>query len=370
MSFLKPTTLLFTAFFILCACSCNDEPEPGGPSSGHPTTAVTLEYPAYYGSPLNNQDQNISEEGVTLGRLLFYDEILSWDQTISCATCHQQKYSFSDSTAFSSGSFGNMTDRSSMAFSNLVWQNEFFWDGRSSTLEDQAKGPIESSSEMNLPMSLALMRLNNDNEYPGLFYEAYGDSTVSEENLLNAIAQFEKTLISDNSKFDQYRRGETILTDDEAEGLRLFTTHPQALNPNPLTRGANCSDCHSLPLGIDQLYHNVGLDSISTDHGRENVTGSVNDRAKFKTVSLRNIELSAPYMHDGRFASLEEVLDHYSDHVKSSATLDPLIATANNNLGGTQLELTETEKAQVIAFLKTLTDNDFITNEAFSDPDN
>lgn len=351
-----------------CSCSCNDTTDDG--PTNNSGNNLELDYPAYFGEPLNGQDENLTEEGVALGRKLFYDEILSWDQTISCATCHQQKWSFSDSLAFSGGSFGNMTDRSSMAFSNLIWQTEFFWDGRAKTIEEQAKGPIESSSEMNLPMSLALMRLNNNNEYPHLFYEAYGDSTVSEENLLNAIAQFEKTLISDNSKFDQYRRGETTLTDDELEGLRLFTTHPQPLNPTALARGANCSDCHVLPLGIDQLYHNVGLDSISSDYGRENVTGSPNDRGKFKTVTLRNIELTAPYMHDGRFATLEEVLDHYSDHVRSSATLDPLIATATNDLGGDQLDLTETEKAQVIAFLKTLTDYDFISNEDFSDPDN
>ena len=264
-----------------------------------------------------------------------------------------------------------------MSLANLHWTSRFFWDGRSESLEDQALQPISDPTEMNLPIEEAVVRLQNDPDYPARFKAAFGTDQISADLVSKALAQFMRTLVSGNSRFDQWIKEEIVLTDIEQLGMELFFTHPEA---SIALRGGNCGDCH---LGFltsgdrnDLLgFHNNGLDSDENlDSGLEAVTGKSEDKGKFKAPTLRNIALTAPYMHDGRFNTLEEVLDHYNEHVESNATLDILILEASNEIitpgEPVKLHLTSQEKEAIIAFLHTLTDETFITDPAFSDPFN
>ena len=331
------------------------------------TTAYTLEYPQYFGKsyivPNNNPTTN---EGVQLGRLLFYDSILSKDYSISCASCHQQESAFSDTKLLSEGVNGTKTRRHSMTIVNALWQNDFFWDGRSSSLEQQALEPITNPDEMNLPIDEAVQRLNNSALYREKFNNAFATETITKYQLASALAQFERTLISGNSKYDQYKRGDYTLTTEEERGMNLYFRHPE---PSQNLRGGNCNDCHTGFLTHGDNFHNNGLDSLFTsDKGIEETTNLASDRGKFKTPTLRNIAASAPYMHDGRFASLQEVLNHYNEHIQPSETLDLLITLGTNETNGTSLGLTTQEKQDIIAFLQTLTDKDFLTNKKLSNP--
>ncbi|MFK7901082.1 MAG: cytochrome-c peroxidase [Cyclobacteriaceae bacterium] len=309
-------------------------------------------------------DNQMNADAVNLGRFLFFDKNLSRDSSVSCASCHKPQKAFTDGFAKGIGIDGQQLDRSSMSLVNLLWRKRLMWDGRFESLEEQAIDPIINSKEMDLPISQAIDRLSNSSLYPSLFQKAFGSSEVTEVKIGKALAQFERTLISGSSKFDQAKRGEYFLSSQELRGNVLFNTHPE-----PGKRGGNCGDCHGGFLFMDQDFHNNGLDSLLTDLGRGSVTGFSDNNGQFKTTSLRNIALTSPYMHDGRFETLEEVLDHYNEHVQlSSPGLAPLIVDATNQEGSNTLSLTEQEKADIIAFLHTLTDNDFITNENFTNP--
>lgn len=349
----------FTSLFALLMFGCKqDDPEP--------ESNFSMNYPGYFNDPSIPTDNQLTQARVDLGRMLFYEKILSSDSSVSCASCHKQENAFSDTRRLSVGVEGRRTRRHSMAIVNLAWQTHFFWDGRANSLEEQALKPIEDENEMNLPLEEAISRLQSSSRYPRLFENAYGSSTITTQNLAKAIASFERTLISANSKFDKYKQDQGTLTEQERLGEQLFFTHPE---PQIGLRGGNCSDCHGGLLTTDNSLRNNGLDSTFTDDlGLEEVTRDSNDRGKFKTVTLRNIELTAPYMHDGRFATLEEVLDHYNDHISHLPNVDPLIIEASNEFRGDSLMLTEDEKAAIIAFLKTLTDENFINNDDFSDP--
>ncbi len=336
-----------------------------------------LEIPAYF-SPFYKipNDNPLTDAGIELGRMLFYEKRLSGNNTMSCGTCHQQKFAFTDGgNQFSKGIDGTEGDLNTMSLVNLMWQNRFFWNGRSETLEIQALEPIQNPIEMHETLENAVQKLQETNLYPPKFKEAFGSEIITAENIGKAIAQFERTLISSNSKYDKYWRGEYQLTDLEALGDDLFFTHPEARIG---LRGGNCGDCHLGPLtsgssrGFDG-FHNNGLDSDEKlRNGLQEVTGNYFDKGKFKAPSLRNIALTAPYMHDGRFQTLEEVLDHYNEHIQNSETLDPLIREASNEILSSEdtvkLHLTEMEKKAILAFLAMLTDEDFITDERFSDP--
>lgn len=355
------------AFYILIlvvtyGCKQKEDPIPVA-------NPYNLEYPIYFGDNVNTPGYNPTTiEGVKLGRHLFYEKMLSSDSTVSCGTCHQQSLSFTDGLDFSVG-VGGMTDRSSMSITNALWNHSFFWDGRAATLEEQALGPIQNPVEMNLTLTEAVNRLQASAFYEELFYEAFGSKTITAERIGMAISQFERTLISKNSKFDQYKNGQYVMDTSEYRGLELFFTHPE---PTIGLRGGNCADCHGSALTFQGGFHNNGLDTVFSDLGRENVTGLSSDRGKFKAPSLRNIALTAPYMHDGRFSTLEEVLDHYNEHVKRSTTLDALIQNITNKASAgpevDSLYLTEIEKEQIIVFLHLLTDSTFICNPEFSDP--
>ncbi len=310
-------------------------------------------------------DNPMTEEGVELGRMLFYDPILSADSSLSCGGCHGINKSFTDEeNVFSIGIDGIAGERTSMPLVNLAWAPYFFWDARAATIEIQALLPIENPIEMHALLPDVISKLQNHLEYPDLFYGAFGDSVVSETHLAKAIAQFERTLISVNSRFDQARRGEIFLTDDEQDGFELF---------NDLF-GADCMHCHGENAGLftDFTMKNNGLDDVYkyTDFadpgfgGVSELTTDTADYGKFKVPSLRNIELTAPYMHDGRFETLEEVVDFYSEGINDTPFTDGLIEFAFQ--GGVQL--TDEDKAKVVSFMKSLTDTSFINNPAFQNP--
>lgn len=281
---------------------------------------------------------------------------------MSCGSCHVQATAFTDTNRFSKGIDGVKGTRNSMAISNVLWQSKFFWDGRAPSLEEQALAPIENPVELHQSLNDAVAKLQASSNYPSLFKKVFGSDSITAANIAKAIAQFERTLISSNSKYDKYLRKELDLTASELRGRALFYTHP---SPENGLRGGNCGDCHTGDLAGNGSFHNNGLDSIFTDIGLGNITKNLYDNGKFKTPSLRNIGYTAPYMHDGRFKTLQEVLDHYNEHIKGSLTVDPLLS-ATNTLGAKQLELTAQEKEDIINFLNTLNDSDFISNPKFS----
>jgi len=302
-------------------------------------------------------DNPTTVEGVELGRKIFYDTRLSGDNTQACASCHMQEFSFSDSAQFSLGITGQLGGRQAPVLQNLGWSTTLFWDGRASSLEEQAAGPVVNPIEMNTTWPEVVTKLKADQDYPNLFFKAFGVCDVDSVMATKALAQFMRTMISGNAKFDQWVRGETLLTSDESDGFDLFKSFT----------GADCLHCHTHTSGLftDFSFGNNGLDDAPSDLGRGGITGSATDNFKFKTPTLRNIEYSAPFMHDGRFSTLDEVINFYSDSIKAgSPNIHPLIEFAFQ--GGVQLS--PIDKGKLKAFLLTLSDPDFINDPKFSDP--
>jgi len=361
----KSSFIIYFFFFIIfiftnaCEQKASEELEP------MPKEFV-LQTPAHFGNLYQiPEDNQPTVEGIELGRMLFYDKRLSKDSTISCASCHQQKLAFTDGKAFSTGFQNRKTPRGAMSLVNLIWVDKFFWDGRANSLEEQALQPIQDVNEMNLSLGEAVFRLQNTALYPPLFKAAFGSEIITEENIAKALSQFQRTLISSNSKYDKIVRGEIQATEQEARAIELFFTHPI---PEANLRGGNCGDCHGSNLITLNTFHNNGLDLIYEDKGLGAITGRKEDFGKMRAPSLRNIALTAPYMHDGRFQTLEEVLDHYNEYIQAHQNLDPLIIEASNEVGGNSLMLTEQEKEDIILFLHLLTDEDFINDKRFSNP--
>ena len=277
---------------------------------------------------------------------------------MSCATCHKQEFAFSDGKAVSKGIDGIAGSRSAMAIVNPLWDEKFFWDGRAESLEEQAIAPIENPIELHQSLADAIAKLEATDIYPSKFKQAFGDEEITSERIGKAIAQFERTLISGNSKYDKWQRGEVEFSFQEIRGFELMR-HPEAGTDE---RGGNCSDCHKFNTFAEPEgeMRNNGVDEVVVDIGLEEVTGNIADRGKMKIPTLRNIEVSGPYMHDGRFATLEEVMDHYnSTTIRHHENVDILIRAGYNNPVDSTLSLTSQEKADIIAFLKTLTDEDF-----------
>jgi len=340
-----------------------------------PTPLQGFTAPFVFGNFRLPADNALTEEAVRLGRRLFYDERLSGDNTVSCATCHMQQLAFTDGRARAVGVSGELLEFNSMSLVNLMWgARHFFWNGRADSLEEQALLPIQHPDEMAQDLDELIDELNADDTYRDLFRRAYGK--ISAENIARALASFERTLISADSKYDQYLRGELRLSAEEELGRKLFMAHPDV---KVSQRGANCIDCHSqfLTSGFKAQFDGFSNNGLDTEAmlqpGLQFVTGRVADRGKFKVPTLRNIALTAPYMHDGRFSTLEQVLDHYNEGIRFSDTLSPLIMEADNQQQDSvniriSLNLNESEKRAVIAFLHTLTDHSFITNGKFSNP--
>ncbi|MDU0371363.1 cytochrome-c peroxidase [Hymenobacter endophyticus] len=314
-------------------------------------------------------DNPLTVEGVELGRKLFYEVRLSGNGTQSCASCHQQSKAFTDAQVRAIGAQGQAHQRNTMSLVNLLWEKSLNWDGAATSLETQARLPIENPLEMHQPLAAGVRKLQQTDLYPPLFQQAFGSSIITEANVLKALAQFERTLISANSRYDKYLRREGTLTATERAGAALFNNHPGEVS-GLFIRGGTCHHCHISENGLftSPDFFNNGLDVSFSDPGRSGVTNAPADRGRFKAPSLRNIAQTAPYMHDGRFQTLEQVLDHYNEHVQvTSPGIDPNVLLSNTP-NGTKLDLTAQEKTQLIAFLKTLTDSTFLTDKRFSDP--
>lgn len=320
----------------------------------HPLTpAITQRFPQVK-LPADNP---LTQEGVALGRQLFHDTRLSSNNTQSCASCHDQTRAFADARRFSLGAQQQVGKRNAMPLFNLAWHQGFFWDGRASTLREQVLMPIQDKNEMNETLPNVIAKLNADAECQTAFEKAFGSSEITPERIAKALEQFLLTLVSQESRFDRAARKVTELTESEKRGLQLFVTE---YDPKHNLRGADCFHCHGGTLFASQPFANNGLELALDDIGRMAVTKNEADRGKFKTPSLRNVARTAPYMHDGRFATLEEVVDHYSSGVRRSTTLDPNLA--KHPEGG--IQLTTQEKADLVAFLKTLTDETFTGSES------
>jgi cytochrome c peroxidase len=361
-------TVLAAASLLLGVGACQSEADQPQPEQFPAPTPYALVLPTKFPTPqAQPADNPLTVEGMELGRHLFYEKALSVDNTKSCGSCHQQAKAFSDGLARAEGVGGAQHPRSAMPLQNLLWEPRLTWDGANSSLEEQARTPIENAVELHQPLGVGVSRLQQLAKYPPLFGKAFGSSIITEEHVLKALAQFERTLISGNSRFDRYNRGErSLLTADEVRGMQLFSIHP-----NGRLRGGNCSDCHSGELQTDHNFRNNGLDAAFTDLGLGRFSGKPTDNGKFRVPSLRNIALTAPYMHDGRLATLEDVLDHYNEHVQfSSPNIDPLMLNTTNDPAqqSRTLELTAEEKRQIVAFLKTLTDEEFVKDPRFAEP--
>ncbi len=361
-------SILLLAGTALSSCK-KDKEEAIDPVIPAPTP-YTLVVPAGFPTPVIPADNPLTNEGVALGRMLFYETKLSSNNTMSCGSCHQQNKAFTDGLAKAVGVDGIANPRGTMSLANVMWSNTLTWDGAFPTLDAQAHKPIENPIEMHQSLAVGVSKLQNTTTYPPLFEAAFGTRTITSDLLLKALTQFERTLISGNSRYDKYTKTQQGLSADELAGLKLYSTH---ISPR-IVRGAECFHCHTLPLTSSNFaaqFFNNGLDMTFTDLGRGGVTGLPADNGKFVAPTLRNITLTAPYMHDGRFTTLEQVLDHYSDHVQmNSPGLDVnLIQGVNDPIFNPgRMGLTATEKRQVIAFLKTLTDSTFIADKRFSDP--
>lgn len=347
--------LLVLAFLLpLVFASCEkDDPENHENGGEYNPTPYGLIIPQGFPDMEIPSDNPMTEEGVELGRKLFYDPILSADNTLSCADCHSQAFSFADNRRFSVGIDGIEGHRNAMSLINAGWLRNLNWHGSAETLEAQAFEPVTNPIEMHNTWPAAVADLKDHPEYPDLFFKAFGTLDFDSGHVVKAIAQFERTLISNNSKWDKYLRGEVQLTAAESKGFEIF-----------FTEKGDCFHCHTTILFTDNEFHNNGLDSVFADQGYFDVTCNPSDKGKFRTPTLRNLVFTAPYMHDGRFESLEEVIDFYSEGLKFSPTIDPLMKKVEQ--GG--IDLTEEEKQNLLAFLKTLTDTTFVNNPEYTNP--
>lgn len=333
--------------FTLIACRDTTPEEPPTP------TPYVFQAPEGFPPFFDPEDNKTTLEGIALGRKLFYDPVLSGNNTIACADCHKQENGFTDPRRFSIGIDGIAGHRNSMSLINLAWQHRLFWDGRAHGLEDQALFPIKDPIEMHETLGNAVAELQAIPEYRELFWQAFGTRQIDSSLVAKAIAQFERTLISFNSRYDRWKQGLDTLDKSEMNGMQLFM--------DPVKGG--CAKCHSFgAMFSDFLFRNNGKDSIVTDMGRFTVSGLPQDIGAVKTPSMRNVEYTAPYMLDGRFATLEEVLEFYNTGFHLGPHTDPFMSTLVKG------RLNEKEKRDIIAFLKTLSEPDILTNPAFSKP--
>lgn len=301
-------------------------------------TPYTINYPNYFPALTIPADNPLTVEGINLGRYLYYDSILS-NNGRSCSTCHNANESFSSFTA------------NSLPHVNLAWNTNFLWNGKiGGTVEDIMKFEVEVFFNTNVS------KLNNSEFYRNEFKKVYNVETISSQNVAYALSQFFRVMVSANSLCDKFFQHTGWFNTSEMNGFILFTTEK-----------GDCFHCHSLGLFTDNKFHNIGLDSLFTGigRGRYNITGKPSDMGLFKTPTLRNIELTPPYMHDGRYLTLDDVVEHYNSKVKHSTTLDPIMTKPSKLFG---LGLTATEKQDLVAFLKTLTDTTFTRNTLLQKP--
>jgi len=341
---LKQFLFIFITIIGLVSCSVDPEIKPDILSDD-----VKEIVPSGWPTPYYNYSNNpLTPDGFTLGRTLFYDPLLSSDNTISCGSCHQQFAAFSHSGHdVSHGINGLLGNRNAPALQNLNWNTSFMHDGGILNIEVMPLGPITNPVEMNETMTNVVSKLSTSGKYKQLFTKAFGDDLVNSQRIFKAIAQFMGTMYSYNSKYDDVKAGKDNFTPQENSGYNLFAQ--------------KCASCHTEPLFTDYQFRNNGLsvNVLYHDSGRAHITGNAVDRYKFKTPSLRNIEKSGPYMHDGRFTSLDQCLEHYNSGIIISPTLDTQLQSG--------ITLSTQNKADIIAFLKTLTDTKYLTDYRFSD---
>jgi len=360
--FLFGTKNLLLLSWLVFLVSCRKDPKIEPVT----TTPYNIDYPQIieeYLPPMQlPADNPMTEEGVELGRKLFFEERLSANNTQACASCHIPSASFSDTVAFSVGIDGIAGNRNAMPIINIGWMSDLFWDGRADKPENQALGPVVNPVEMHDSWPNVAAKLQADGLYPALFEQVFGTSVIDSVLVTKALAQFMRTLISGNSPFDKYLKtgnsGWNSADEIKAyEGFAIFMDEAKG----------DCFHCHGdsfNPLWTDNLFHNNGLDATFADNGRGNVTGNSFDNGKFKTPTLRNLVFTKPYMHDGRFNTLQEVIDHYSQGLVSSPTIDPLmkhLITGGSNMN-------PTDKGKLLMFLISLSDSSFVSNPVFQDP--
>ncbi len=314
------------------------------------TRESNLSYPSSWPKPIYNFSKNpIEKNKVNLGRVLFYDPILSENNSISCESCHSPYSAFTHiDHALSHGIYDSIGTRNSPALMNLAWKKSFMWDGAINNLDMQALAPITHPLEMGSSIKNVVIKLQASKKYRQLYFLAYGDSIPTGEKTLKAISQFLLTLVSANSKYDKVIRGDEQFSPQEKNGYALFQK--------------NCSSCHREPLFTNDEFANNGLaeNPILKDKGRMHISVDSTDAFKFKIPALRNIEYTFPYMHDGRFKKLSEVMNHYTTGIIQSKTLAPELKE--------KIKLTENEKVDIISFLLTLSDKEFVFNSNHTYP--
>lgn len=313
-------------------------------------TPIYFQVPKGFPKPVYDFKNNpLTEEGFQLGKKLFYDPIISKDSTISCASCHLQQTGFTHvDHDLSHGINGKIGVRNSLTLQNLAWSKTFMWDGGVNHLDVQYIAPITSEVEMDETLENVVTKLNNNKEYQELFQKAFGTKKITGQLTLKAISQFVVSLTTSNSKYDKVIRKEEKFTEMEQKGYSLFKQH--------------CASCHKEPLFSSNDFKNNGLpiDTTLNDFGRMKITQNSKDSLKFRIPTLRNIEFTFPYMHDGRFKTLNEVIKHYNFGIKKSKTLSKELYKP--------LNLTNNQKVELISFLKTLTDKEFLFNPRYGFP--
>jgi cytochrome c peroxidase len=357
------TLLLFAIAGLVAFVACKKDVDPDNTAT-YDGTPYQLTFGNFPPPPIS-PDNKLTEQGVKLGRMLFYEKKLSGDGTQACASCHRQEHAFTDTAQFSTGILGFLGGRQAMSAFNMAWNtNQYFWDGRANLLRDQSIMPIQDSLEMHETLPNVVAKLSADKIYTDQFSRAFGTSEVTSERISLALEQFMNSIVSVNSKFDKAQAGSATLTPSEERGRRLYFSEFNPFFPD--SSGADCAHCHGGPNFSNNEYMNNGLDAVAnqTDIGRQKATGNPGDRAKFKVVSLRNIALTAPYMHDGRFNTLEEVIEHYDSGIETSPTLEGHFY----QILPTGLMLSAQDKADLKAFLLTLTDDDLMSNPAYASP--
>ncbi|MGB0175799.1 MAG: cytochrome-c peroxidase [Owenweeksia sp.] len=364
-------SLLTISIVILALSRCrkdqsvilDENPGPQWPGA----TPYTLNIPQGFPAPNIPVDNPMSVEGVELGRHLFYDKRLSKDLSMSCGSCHMQINAFSDKEVRSIGIHGQQTRRHSMPLFNLAWQENFFWDGRALSLEEQALQPVTDQIELGNDWETVVARFEADSIYPDMFEAAFGPGPITKENAAKAIAQFERSIVSANSEFDEVVRMKTKADFDDPAASRAWEFFNTDL-------GGDCFHCHGAvetaflmgAFGRDLQFLNNGLDKPGDqldDKGHEEVTGNINDRAKFKTGSIRNVFFSRPFMHDGSIPDLDSLVEFYNFGGHISPTIDP-----NMKAAGTGRNWTRQQKDDLVKLLEAFTDYEYLQNPAYADP--
>jgi cytochrome c peroxidase len=327
---------------LLAIVGCQrDAPTPSAAS-------LKFQVPPGFPQPVYTFDDNpVSEATFQLGRKLFYEPLLSATNDVSCHTCHAQVHGFADhGNAVSTGILGRKGRRNSPALANLAWYPTFMHDGGIVHLEQQPLAPIQDTNEMGETLAGVIQKLESHPDYPALFESAFGSREINSARLAKSLAQFMAFMVSANSRYDQFIQGKAIFTEQELRGLTTFR--------------AQCATCHTEPLFTDFAYRNNGLALQYPDPGRAGITQNPSDVGRFKTPSLRNVELTYPYMHNGQFFTLENVVQHYAQGVQPHPNLGPGL---NGNL-----PLSTQDQADLVAFLLTLTDHSYMANLRLSEP--